>query len=122
DGVDRRSYVLVRAVDPDRVHDQLSGEPDHGAARSPGDRPDVLLRPAGYLSAHPDGGDDPDRRCGGSEAPPGPLLPRRGAPRAAAPTGRQVRVAGRPGPPCAGPGARLWPPPPRPRARAAPPP
>ena len=61
DGVDRRPHVLVRAVDPDRVHDQLPGELGDGAAGPPGDRPDVLLRAAGHLPAHPDGGHDPDR-------------------------------------------------------------
>ena len=46
DGVDRRPHVLVRPVDRHRLHDQLPGEHGDGAARPPGDRPDLLLRPA----------------------------------------------------------------------------
>ena len=63
-GVDRRPHVLVRAVDPHRLHDQLPGEHDDRAAGPPGDRPDVLLRAARHLPAHPDDGHDPDRRLG----------------------------------------------------------
>ena len=93
DGVDRRPHVLVRAVDPDRVHHQLPGELGDGAAGSPGDRPDVLLRPAGHLPAHPDLGDDPDRGRGVAQAPTGPVLPGRGPAGGAMPADREARVA-----------------------------
>ena len=76
DGLGRRPHALLRAGDRRRLHDQLSGERRHGAARPQGDRADLLLRAAAHLGEPPHQRHDPHRGRGVAQAPADPLLPR----------------------------------------------
>ena len=69
DGVGRRPHVLLRAGDRRRLHDQLPGERRDGAARSEGDRADLLLRAAAHLGEHPHQRHDPGRGRRVAQAP-----------------------------------------------------